>query len=145
MLLTRRLVAALSSVLLLQLTLVGSGTLCAMHHAVMDARGATGHESHMIPMTSERTPASGSSMSEPGRGDTPGIPHGCDALDSGQGCGLPWSPGQCTSMSSCTATAAQSAPSIVVVASSAPVVELPEPGLLHSGFAAAPELPPPRA
>jgi hypothetical protein len=114
----RRLVAALSSALLLQLTLQASGASCAMHHA-------GGMQTHAAEKAT--------------------MPSGCDQSSKGDGCGLPSAPGQCATMTSCTSAPVSPAAELVARVSlhaSSPAIA--EAMLLHSGPSAAPEIPPPR-
>lgn len=124
--LIRRIGAALSSILLFQLTLLGSGTLCAMPSgaaAMHDMGGMAGMTQPQVDR--EQTP--------------PPSDHPDD------GCRLPWSPGQCATMTACT-IAAMPAASVIVALNTRPVVaELPMPADLGSRPATPPELPPPRA
>lgn len=126
----RRLVAALSGALLLQLSLLGSGVLCPMEHA--DAAQAQGEHSAMQMPAGEGAPVHQHA------------PVGCQ-VGGDEGCGLPSAPGQCAAMTTCVATAAPAAAPSVQLAAARIVAELPEPAAIHSGFSPAPELPPPRA
>ena len=118
--LIRRFGAALSSILLLQLTLLGSGTLCAMPSDMGAMPGMT----HSVVDRPETPPPSS---------------HPID------GCRLPSSPGQCATMTACS-IAAMPAAAVIVALDARPVVsELPMPADLGSRPATPPELPPPRA
>ncbi len=122
----RRTVAVLSSALLLQLTLLGGGAACEM-------RGAGTVEMAMM------------SHDMRGMADPSPAPTSCGAMDMSNGCAVPPTSGQCSSMSTCAVTAA---PSFAVVArSAAPRMQAPDPdpAAFLSGPASAPELPPPRA
>lgn len=125
--LIRRFGAALSSILLLQLTLLGSGTLCAMPTSV----AARTHDMAGMP---------GMTQSQVDREQTP-PPN--DHPDDG--CRLPWSPGQCATMTACSIAAMPAAPVIVALAACPVISDLPMPADLGSRPASAPELPPPRA
>lgn len=117
--LIRRIGAALSSILLLQLTLLGSGTLCAM------PSGAAVTQMHdMGGMADQQLPPSS---------------HPDDA------CRFPLSPGQCATMTACSIAAMPVAPMIVALKTRPVVAELPMPADLGSRPATPPELPPPRA
>lgn len=143
--LLRRIAAALSGALLLQLTLLASGTLCAMHagdgmRGMMDAPAGRAAHAAVAPAAAatvaEATPAPSTDR---------GAPHDCDATGSQGDCGSPWSAGSCASMATCTATAA---PSVLRIAEALQGHGAPstiDPARIHSGPAAAPELPPPRA
>ena len=134
--------AALSALLLLQLTLLGSGTLCAKHrdaggsHA--DARVANG-----MTMMSAANLASSSVVTSADK--PPASPEDCGGLGSHDGCGLPWAPGQCSSMTTCDVSLAVTASVISPVIGPIVTVALPSPVLARSGPTFAPELPPPRA
>ena len=138
----RRLAAALSGALLLQLTLLGSGTLRAAPvpatggvHASA-ARASAGHaavgvETHdMSAMTS----------------DGPAMPQGCDMTDGSTDCHQPWTPTSCASVVTCGSAVVLPAVHVSLPTSIAKGdAELPEPTSFSSGPASAPELPPPRA
>src|SRR5690348_11893878 len=88
----RRLAAALSSALLLQLTLLGSGTLrAALVPATAAVHASAGHvagavETHdMSAMTN----------------DGPAMPQGCDMTDGSTDCHQPWTPTSCASVVTC--------------------------------------------
>jgi len=132
----RRITAVLSSALLLQLSLLTSGTLCRMHagfagegaavsmHGAMAAGMAEGMRG---PMHHER-----------------GAPADCDA--GNQHCGAPWSGGGCAAMGACTvAVSARSDAPVTFTASGiakTPVIAISR---MPAGPAYTPELPPPRA
>ena len=117
--LIRRIGAALSGILLLQLTLLGSGTLCAM------PSGAAATQMHdMGGMADQQLPPSS---------------HPDD------GCRFPSSPGQCATMTACSIAAMPVAPVIVALNTRPAIAELPMPADLGSRPATPPELPPPRA
>lgn len=134
----RRFAAALSGAFLLQLSLLGTGTLCAMEHGSPDPASPAAHASH-----------AGMRMGDAGAGtaahDAGAPPARCDVAGSDDACGLPWAPGHCAAMTTCSATVAPAAQVAVQLASATIAVELPEPALIHSGPSTAPELPPPRA
>lgn len=127
----RRSFAALLALLLMQLMLLGSGTLCAMHHErgssmASDARIAHDHAGHSQLHESHPAPVANETAEQPAPGG-------------------PWSPGHCASMAACDVGTAL-----------VPSVETPAPILrvalvVRSSAAApagptfAPELPPPRA
>ena len=141
----RRLSVALSGVLLLQLSLLGSGTLCALQHAAGSAN-----------MTGPPAPMAGMMMGTDTRGvhesviigppDASKSPDGgCGDHQSTDSCGGPWAPGPCTTMSSCTWSQSSSVVPALAAASAETDSNLPEPRVLQTGPAIAPELPPPRA
>ena len=118
--LIRRIGAALSSILLLQLTLLGSGTLCAMPGDMGAMRGMT----HSVVDRPETPPPNS---------------HPDD------GCRLPWSPGQCATMTACSIAAMPAATVIVALDVRPMISDLPIPTDPGSRPATPPELPPPRA
>ena len=138
----RRSSAALFALLLLQLTLLGSGTLCARHHGAggnhVDARVANG-----MTMMSAANLASSSVVTS--ADNAPVSPEDCGGLGSHDGCGLPWAPGQCSSMTTCDVSLA--VPASVISPTIGPIGTgaLLPPVLAQSGPTFAPELPPPRA
>jgi hypothetical protein len=141
-----RLTAAFTTVLLLQLTLSGSGTLCTVQGGVTPAgmagmaRMAGTHETHRA------NPAAGSASSRSqSPSSDPAAPQSCDGARVGGGCGQPWAPGQCIGMTTCAALAAPTNAVVVRVTLFASAPALPEPAGIVSGPAVAPELPPPRA
>lgn len=126
--LIRRIGAALSGILLLQLTLLGSGTLCAM------PSGAAAAQTHDMSGMAGMTQSQADSQQTPPTGSHPD-----------DGCRLPWSPGQCATMTACT-IAAMPAATVIVALDARPVIsELPIPAEIGSRPATPPELPPPRA
>ena len=118
--LIRRFGAALSSILLLQLTLLGSGTLCAMPSDMGAMPGMS--QSQVDP---QQTP--------------PASSHPDDA------CRLPSSPGQCATMTACTIAAMPAATVSVALDVRRVISDLPIPAEIGSRPATPPELPPPRA
>ena len=120
----RRLAAALSGALLLQLMLLGSGLPCAMHdgRTAASEHAMAGHHS---------APASASAVCD-------------DANDDA--CRMPQAPGQCATMTTCAVSVTASAPvAFAMLAASAAVAVPPLVATLTSGPPATPELPPPRA
>ena len=127
--------------MLLQLTLLGSGMSRTMHTGTtMDATARSHAMSGMAEHVTVDTHESGWAV---GRSDSSGPSHGLGG--SSDGCCVLLSPGQCTSTTTCSVTAAPSMRAELRVATSLRAPELPEPDLLQSGPRAAPELPPPRA
>ena len=137
-----RSLAALSAVFLLQLSLLGSGTLCAMHHgAARD--NADAHAMHgMSGMSSG--PATRASVSAVPEAESPSNPTDCGGMGEHGGCGLPWAPGQCSSMTACDVSATPAASIVASVTMPVMAFELPTPALIHSGPIFATELPTPR-
>ena len=124
--LIRRIGAALSGILLLQLTLLGSGTLCAM-----PSGAASMHDMGGMP---------GMTQSQADRRQTPPASSHPD-----DGCRLPSSPAQCATMTACS-IAAMPAATVIVALDARPVIsDLPIPVEIGSRPATPPELPPPRA
>lgn len=138
--LLRRISAAFTTVLLLQLTLLGSGTLCTLQGGVASSGMAGMHEKHRAGLaTSDVSSSLQLPLSDPA------APHPCDASQMGGGCGQPWAPGQCVGMTTC-ATVAVSAHAVVAQMTDAiNALELPEPADIASSPAVAPDVPPPRA
>ena len=136
----RRLTASFCTLLLLQLTLLGSGTLCAMRGGV--AANGTHDMSAMGGMAT-----SGSRAATSGAGVRAGDPSDVPPTsgNSDDGCRMPWAPGQCTSMTACTVAALPSATLVASLDARPEVPDLPMPGDLGSRPATPPELPPPRA
>lgn len=113
---SRRFIAALLGVFLLQLSLPLGSTSCAMHRGGASRVQAIGHD-----------------MSDMG-----------DASDM-TGCELPAAPGQCATMAACTIVALASVATIDQLPEVAAVSDMPEPATAGSRLAGPPELPPPRA
>lgn len=121
----RRCFALLSFLSLLQLTLLGSGTVCAMRgdgtsHGQMSSAGMAAMSGHSAQAR-------------------------CDVSGTGDDCGAPWSGAQCAGMATCAPTVVK--PAAVAMVTTAPhhVLDLPEPASITSSAATSPELPPPRA
>jgi hypothetical protein len=121
----RRFFALLSLLSLLQLTLLASGTPC-----VAGTDGATDRR-----MSSTEMAGMNGHSTHPR----------CDASGTPSDCGLPWSTGQCTAMTTCMLTVAFPPPVMALAAATHRAPALPEPGRILSRDTAAPELPPPRA
>ncbi len=125
----RRVTAALSSALLLQLSLLGSGTLCGDRGPETGAAAATAAHA-MQGMHEADTDA----------------PAACDAAPGAdEGCRLPWAPGHCATMSGCAVAALPPVVQAATMSLPAATLDPSDPPAAHSGPAAAPELPPPRA
>lgn len=141
----RRTVGALSSLFLLQLSLLGSGTLCAMRYGASDAAGP-GHSMHVMGDTvAGSTSAPEDAMSTIADVGGPVDPPDCHGPINQDGCQLPWAPGQCSSMTTCGITAAPTALIVTSWTAQAMSIEIAAPELVRSGPTFAPELPPPRA
>jgi hypothetical protein len=140
----RRLTAALSSVLLLQLSLLGSGTLCALQHP--GGHGEKDHASTGMAAMMHAAPGPvvmAGMESLAGTSDTPA--GGCDGQAPAGACHGPWAAGTCTSMSSCASSQSATVAPLLAWAGRTLDLSLPEPSALHAAPAEAPELPPPRA
>jgi hypothetical protein len=128
--LLRRAFAALSGLLLLQLTLLGSGTLCLMQtgaHARFSAHGAHG----MAAMAESRSV----NVARVGdaRSDVPTGPANC----------LPVAP-ECSAMTTCAISAAPAATLVALAAARGVALAIAAPSPLQAGPSFAPEIPPPR-
>jgi hypothetical protein len=141
----RRSFAAVSGLFLLQLTLLGSGTLCAPHHPAMQNGEAMSTMRQTMDAGRQMPADAGMAVNADDNG-APMSPADCNG--SGQehdGCRLPYAPGQCSSMTTCNITASPAA--MIASANSLRTValEYTSPTLAHAGPTFAPELPPPRA
>jgi len=140
----RRLTAALSSVLLLQLSLLGSGTLCALQHS--GGHGGTDHASAgMAAMAHGASGVGNAAAMEVAATEADTPVNGCDTHALAGSCGGPWSAGTCSSMSSCASSQTATVAPLIAWAARAAAIGMPEPKTLHAAPAPAPELPPPRA
>lgn len=139
----RRSFAALSGVLILQLLLLGSGTLSVMHHG----RAQTVATKHAMTMAGSRAELSShaSAVSNADESHTPMSPAGCNGGVDHDACRLPIAPGQCSFMTACDVSATPAAAIWIALSVPPATVELPSPALAPSGPTFAPELPPPRA
>ena len=141
----RRSFVALTGLFLLQLTLLGSGTLCAVEHrATRDAPAEHVTHSAMHSMSGMKSAIARVSVATISDLDNP-TKSDCGGPDQHDGCSQPWAPGQCSSMMPCdiSATPAGSIEASVTMGTTAH--ELPAPALIRSGPTFAPEIPPPRA
>jgi hypothetical protein len=137
--LVRRSFAAISALLLLQLMLLGSGTLCTMHG------GRTSDAAMPMAGMTQQTGFHESNMTRSSVSDVPMSPADCgDGGDQG-GCSLLFAPGQCSSMTTCTISATPATTIAASEYSQAGMLAVPSYALGHSGPTFAPELPPPRA
>jgi hypothetical protein len=137
--LLHRITAGVSTMLLLQLSMLGSGSLCPARLA------AVGHHSH-----ESVSRAATHHMNRV----APTMPHQATDIDSSERCdegrttdvcGGPVGNATCVSMSMCSLTVSEPSPGTRVVASSIVRSEHGEPLATVTGPTAAPELPPPRA
>ena len=138
----RRTIAAISGLFLLQLMLVGTGTLCAMRHGAAQP-GETGHVMQMVGGT-QQTSSHQSTVSGVDDGGSPVNPADTRPSDH-DGCRVPLAPGQCGSMSTCSISAAPSKIAVTSISLQRLALALPDPTQGQSGPTFAPELPPPRA
>jgi hypothetical protein len=147
--LLRRVTAVLSSALLLQLSLLASGSLCRMQgdHGMsaqeMAAMTAVPgeHMSHGAAhgaRTSNAVAVSDASS---------GVPSGaCDTNGASKSCDAPWAPAGCASMATCvTAVSALDATMFSTPAMATVAVRVARSAAMPLGPTFAPELPPPRA
>ena len=136
--LRRRFAAALSSLFLLQLTLLGSGSACALRdHGMTQASGT------MTAMAEHgASPASSGALALSESTD-PGAPRkGCG---TGESCQSPWMPRHCATMTSCATSVVVQASTIAVSAVARVSVGVPASVGHRLGPVFAPEPPPPRA
>lgn len=143
--LLHRLTAVLSSALLLQLSLVASGTLCRMHgdHSMASAESMAGMATaHAADSAAQVTPGP---MAPVVTDASSGGPAGaCDM--TGKSCDTPWAPGGCASMTTCvTAVSAVTVATAIAPLATSPAVQVVASADMPLGPAFAPELPPPRA
>lgn len=137
---TRRIATATLGVFLLQLSLLGSGTLCP---PTLDQRAKSLTPSHEMPMPGM---SDTKTLTVARDADESGTPKDCDHHSTDDDCCRnPSARSTCSSMAMCTI--AMTVPAIAVgsYASRMIPVELPEPALANSEWATAPEAPPPRA
>ena len=144
-----RVTAVLSSALLLQLSLLASGSLCRMqgdHGMSAEAMAAMGeatanHASH-AGAHGARVANSAAANDAPS-----GMPGGtCDTTGASKSCDAPWAPAGCASMATCvTAVTALDSPAISTSAIATVAVQVVRSADMPLGPTFAPELPPPRA
>ncbi|HEX7981263.1 MAG TPA: hypothetical protein VF461_21820 [Gemmatimonadaceae bacterium] len=140
--LLRRFSAALAALLLLQLSLLGSGTLRAPHE-MFRTSAASAHGMPPMPGMVEHQSGNGTRTQQDD--GSPSAPAGCDTKGGAHDCGVPWSSGSCAAMTACATVAALPPVAVAFDQERARTAELPDPTLLRTGPTAAPELPPPRA
>ena len=143
----RQSVAALSTVLLLQLSLGGSGTLCALRHASAHG-GAEPSMEGMTGMARDTDAAAadhGSTVTEQAGPASQDAESGCPSKGESEPCHGPWAPGTCASMSSCAWSQGVPFEPTLASADNDSGAAGAEPLMLHTGPAFAPEIPPPRA
>lgn len=140
----RRCSAALAALLLLQLSLLGSGTLCALQET-QETASVRGTGMAGMPGMAAHQAASPSSAQHGSGAEHCSVPSSCDATRGTPDCGLPWSPAVCSAMTTCATVVAPSVVALTILDRAVPAADLPEPLQLRTGPADAPELPPPRA
>lgn len=146
--LLHRVTAVLSSALLLQLSLLASGSLCRMqgdHGMSAEAMAAMGeatanHASHGTAHGAQVSAATAASDA------SSRVPSGaCDTTGASKSCDAPWAPAGCASMATClTAVSALDAPAISMSAIASVAVQVVSSADMPLGPTFAPELPPPR-
>lgn len=135
----KRLTAALSSVLLLQLTLLEGGTVCVMHG---NARAVVAGAAAPMPGMAH----GGASRATIGDSRQPAAQtNGCDAGAASRSCPAPPNPAGCASMMTCAVAAVppNGDPSALTSTRIAAVLSAPRSARVNPVFA--PEPPPPRA
>jgi hypothetical protein len=145
--LLHRIVSVLSSALLLQLSLLSTGTLCRMHGdqamsvGMSAPTGRTSHPSHAGMHAAHASNVA--TMSEA----SPGMPSGpCDANGMSKSCDSPWAPTGCVSTTTCvTAVSALASSSWSGSEQGSGAVQVVSSADMPLGPTFAPELPPPRA
>ena len=140
---SRRFLAALLSVFLLQLTLLGSGTLCGMRGARSLSASAMKGSMHDGMQHAVTTALPSAAAASPAL--TPVSTDGCDTFGDTSTCGNPWSTGSCTSMANCAVAVTTSASLVLDLWVNVHVRQIAEPLSAPLGPSFAPELPPPRA
>ena len=133
--LRRRVFAGFASMLLLQLSLLGSGTLCALQHQA--EHGGMRDMGGSMVMTGTATNASSARIADSDSPDS--CRHG-----SGNPCGGPWSDGTCSS-AGCAQSRATAAAFVLIPARTDVNGNHSEPRALLAGPVIAPDSPPPRA
>ena len=102
--LVHRLTAVIAGVLLLQLSLLGSGTLCTVSGDRTMGTATRGHEANagMPGMGASGTIAGGAVAVGPQQDDGgTSLPGGCDTHGMNGSCRGPWAPGNCGTTTSC--------------------------------------------
>lgn len=138
----RRSLATLTGLLLLQLMLLGSGTVCAMHDGAVSTRAS--HAMHQMPGMSGGTGSHQVVIAAAEQSNDSTNPTNCGSGRSG-GCDLPFPPGQCASMTACHLSANPTSVWVATSMARSLSLALPSPAAGHAGPSFAPELPPPRA
>ena len=141
----RRAFAVISGLCLLQLTLSGSGTLCAMEHGTShDVSADAGTPMAGMQMAGVSQPMTSHAIVVSSSDDSDGPMSPVDGADS-HGCPVPIAPGPCGSMSGCAIGVAAADVGGASVSMRVIEIALPSPMSVHSGPTLSPELPPPRA
>lgn len=141
----RRSLAALSGIFLLQLTLLGSGTLCAVHVSATENDASARAMHQMVGMSATESATQPNAVAMTTNASDPTNPVDCNGPRQHGGCRLPFAPGQCSSMTACDVSATPAAMVARIALTRAIAPALSAPALAHSGPTFAPELPPPRA
>jgi hypothetical protein len=134
--LAKRITASIASILVLQLWLLGTGTLCAARG--LNDTGRRGHDSRM----SVREQHAGE-MAGMANAPAAAAPSGCHATGDSDTC-VPWT-ARCGSMSVCTMTMSLPTPATALVSPPRLVQDQPAFLTMAADLTIAPELPPPRA
>lgn len=143
MLPNRRFLATLCSVLFLQFSLPGSGTLCVSWHAIGNrAMDGTGSALEAMVHDSDGSAAVSGTMDQPVNPTDALLAYAHGTSDSCQGSPAP---GKCALMSSCVWSQSATVESPTAAVVNRTDSDLREPETLTTGPALAPELPPPRA
>ena len=138
-----RMTALLSSALLLQLSMLASGTRCRMHGGHETAASAQGavaaHAGHGSDVAStDAQNAVRAAEQSPSAG--------CDQFATGACCNTPWSASGCTSMSTCVAVSSMAPPVRTLVDRAVtPALRFVASAAIPLGPALVPDPPPPRA
>ena len=142
MLFIRRAFIAVFGLLLLQFMLLGSGTVCALHHGAARARDQS-HAMHMGESLQRTSAPHTTVLAAVTLDDGPMTP--MDGAGDHESCRMPLLPGPCASMSACSISATPSRAVGTSIGSRVVAFALPSPDQGHSGPTFAPEIPPPRA
>ena len=138
----KRITAAMAGILLLQLSLLGSGTLCTLRGGHPVGESMSGHA--MAASATTNTAAIMAWTSSQEAADV-GLTNGTDYHGPDDSCCAPWANRACGAMSSCTL--AVSAPSAIATSAATLSSAADLPALIQtlSDLKIAPEAPPPRA
>jgi hypothetical protein len=144
-----RVTAVLSSAMLLQLSLLASGSLCRMQGDHTMAAEAMANMGTAAANDISHSASHGAQMSNAAAASdaSSGMPSGaCDTTGASKSCDAPWAPGGCASMATCVTTvSALDVPAISTSAMATVAVQVVRSADMPLGPTFAPELPPPRA